>query len=37
MAKQKTVLLYRTSGENKPSTSNLQYGELAIGYASGNE
>ena len=37
MAKQKTVLLYRTSGENKPSTSNLQYGELAMGYASGKE
>lgn len=37
MTKQKTVLLYRTSGENKPSTSNLQYGELAMGYASGKE
>ena len=37
MTKRDRILLYRSSGEQKPSADDITHGELAVGYAAGKE
>ena len=37
MAENLKILNYRTSGDTAPSASNLEYGQIAVGYKKGNE